>query len=673
MTLKISFRKLVIEELKQRAWLFVLSLLALLAAIPVNCAIRMESNLKYMRLVDGVTVDRKAFLRWLSEFLTFGGRNLVFVVILLAVLCGISGFTFLHSREKTDFYQSFPIPRKEKFLIQYVSGFIIFFVPFFIGQTAAYLLPLIRGYRVSQMAVKFLASSAYHTLFFLLIYHIVILAFVLTGKMLGGILGTGVLLVFSGAVRESMVQLGKIFFQTYTSEYSYIETTNILTSKFTPMRQYWEFGVNAMDGKPVGGTVLLVVLVTLLLFALDWWTYVVRPSEGAGKILAFPKLEPVVKVSVSVVGGAVIGGIVYTVEEIGTAIYVLVFIVAAILIYFTVEFIYHTDLQLIFKKKGSFAVMLALVGCVLAGYGFDVFGYDRYLPEKEEIREIGVTFPEMDMSFGHDYDSYNEYVQVVGKTEKAKEEIYELARTGREGLDMSGSEDMSVTEVIVRYKLENGATKLRRYYMDREVVVDSIVRICEDEKEREQLYGLQEIDTDKIVEMTVESADGKTRELYLSEEQKEKFIETYKEELMGMTVRDMNGSRYIFALSIDQMFTKESGSETWKETISSSHYIFDTMQKTLKLLKEYGVEIKTEIVPEEILEIVISKDDGQEAGASKEIDLSDKKAVDAVLKNITNHPGIIENRTEDGIYAEILFRNGVQQTYMFYKGLAPEI
>ena len=57
-----------------------------------------------------------------------------YIIFLLAVLCAATGYGHIHSREKLDFYHSLPLRRMQWFSISYLSGLLIFLIPYLINS-----------------------------------------------------------------------------------------------------------------------------------------------------------------------------------------------------------------------------------------------------------------------------------------------------------------------------------------------------------------------------------------------------------------------------------------------------------------------------------------------------------------------------------------------------------
>ena len=101
---------------------------------------------------------------------------------------------------KVDFFHSLPISRKKYFFVQYVSGVIIFVVPFIVSMLLCLLVGAVNGLLTGGVVLMAVRMTSFRILEYLAGYGTAILATVMTGKTLTAILGTAVFTVYIPAV-----------------------------------------------------------------------------------------------------------------------------------------------------------------------------------------------------------------------------------------------------------------------------------------------------------------------------------------------------------------------------------------------------------------------------------------------------------------------------------------
>ncbi len=139
MTSKNSFLASIRENNKRRLWVWMLSALFFVLAIPVTISItisRQMNNLKYLTEVYGVALAEDAMHERLVNSmcgqLGFSSALPVFTTI-IAVAAAIQGFSYLYSRKKIDFYMGMPVKRSKRFRIIWLNGVILYALPYFLG------------------------------------------------------------------------------------------------------------------------------------------------------------------------------------------------------------------------------------------------------------------------------------------------------------------------------------------------------------------------------------------------------------------------------------------------------------------------------------------------------------------------------------------------------------
>ena len=170
MTSKISCIKFIKEDLRQRAWLITIVSTITFLFQPVMLVIGINTRKKWLSdLPMGFT--NKDFKQWLFDFMGFQNNVLIFCVILFAILCGVSGFYYLHSKEKLNLIHSLPIRREKLFLIQFVSGFLIFLIPFTLNLLISLLNISFQGVLSLKLLKISFSAFGIHILFFLCLYN----------------------------------------------------------------------------------------------------------------------------------------------------------------------------------------------------------------------------------------------------------------------------------------------------------------------------------------------------------------------------------------------------------------------------------------------------------------------------------------------------------------------
>ena len=195
---------------KGQRWIPAFAMIAFLLAFPVAELILMgkwnersytQSQLSY--LYSSL---------WSSDFLTMGAA----VAAVTAFFAAVSGFWYLYSPRKVDFYHSLPVKRSALFLHRVLLAVLYYLVPYVIMEFAAVCIGAARGYYSLSIMKKALILLVLHLLMYLLVYFSTVLVIACTGTMLMGALAWAGLFTYS-IILAVMLQLsGHLFFDTCT-------------------------------------------------------------------------------------------------------------------------------------------------------------------------------------------------------------------------------------------------------------------------------------------------------------------------------------------------------------------------------------------------------------------------------------------------------------------------
>lgn len=647
MTSNISFSKLVIENILRRGWLFALSFLMLFVGEVIPTAIHLEEQLSYAD-ETGTTL---AILQ--AEFPNIvSGNSVSFLVILiplLGILIGATGLSFLHSTEKTDFFHSLPISRKKIFSVIYVSGLIIFVLPYIVSSACTLIVGGMYGVVTGQIFLRCLPPVLGGILGFLIFYHTTLLGMILTGNLVTGILGTFVLTVYGTVGSFLILAMADYFFATWFSA-----TGNILEKislYSSPGSLYVATLTSFVDGWFLSPLTIILPLFLVLSVALVWFLYLHRSSEAASQALAFPKTAPFLKVAISIPVSLAAGLLLtstYSLEH--REIWMFLFVLfAALLTCCIIEFIYHTDLKLIFSGKYSSLISVFGAVAILAIMHFDIFGYDTWIPDENKIESISwetnslynyfsYPTPEGKASLGQPDLLYDE----AGKIKNFKP-LYTLAKEGLDNLEKDicpntlyeNGLDGEYTPITLRYHLSNGKSRFRRYAVSYETAYHAFAELCTDEAYREFILPAFYLDGKQIQTVTATDVYYQPETLSLSGKEISELLELYKRDLMNASLSEMHTKFPIGELSfssperpmeeiagdelsaIDKVYLSRSYSSSNMHV--ESFYVYDSYVNTIKFLEDYGYTFRKEIKPEDILSIsLVTEDDYRQITDIKE-------------------------------------------------------
>ena len=618
------FVKWMKENTKQRLWSVALITLIFFFLFPVTMALNISSE--FSRL-DGSQADlaraaanlTRTFVSWCS--LENGG--LIMMMLLLAVVCGVSGFSWLHSKRKTDFYHSLPLRRETLFFVAFVNGILYVAIPYAVMLTAAALLVKSRGCAISW---SFVAESYFlHLSFFLLVYVTAIIAVLMTGNTLVSLLGVLVFFLWGPGVVMLLEGYRTEYYQTYYSTGEWAENWK----RVSPAA--WYIAAAGSD-RPVSMALwALLAAVILLLAALVLCRK--RPSEAAGRAMAFAISRPVIKFLLVVPIALSVSLMFFAMMKSGS--WAVFGLVSGLLIsYCVIEIIYNFDFKKLFAHRGQLAACAVAAAAVLAFFRFDLSGYDSFLPSRERVQSAGLYTRYLDPDAAVQYwvsPSLREsqaggYLYVDWKYPDSSEiadamqladldDVFAVAGQGVEdalalrGDYLNGTRslfaDREVQEngdeygtLLLAWHLADGRTVYRNYFMNLSAVMDSITRIHDSESYKEAIYPALSWTAEEIAGVNYSEAGEYFHVALETEEQKRMLLETYQKELRGLTEAVRRTESPVGALQfktnemqgmIDRV--RQAGSD-WADFNYYCYYpLYPSFTETIRLLDRLGTEV----------------------------------------------------------------------------------
>lgn len=622
MTRKISFFRLLSEDIKKRAWLLAISCITIFLMLPVELLL----NLDYAR---GLSADASSDLQaQFVQTVIFG--NDVFVTVVLcsiALLAGLSGFSYLHSREKLDLYHSLPLRRADWFRVQYTAGVLVCAVPYLVCIFLCALIGRASGAARTGDLGRMMEAYIVHMVCYILYYSAAVLATVLTGKIIVSVLlipmfyGLGPVCV---ALAEG---LASRFFSTYAGGAFwrngwtvYLTSTSILPqitsyssasgsglwSFFTPVG-YVINAENGMEEFLAGGVfpgirLLRLLLLTAAMVLIARMAFQRRKTETAGASLAFPVLETPIKLLVAV---PVALGCTLFVAQITSSftdlwLYASVLFGAAMACA-VMEFVYRTDLKEVLRARRSMGAALVISVLLISLFRFDWIGYDAYLPARESVSEMAVYYAGLDSraSYGEDGVTWpsDRLETLRSHTVETFAPIYELAQKGVKAAD-DGTE--SGTNVTVLFQLKSGKEVVRSYIVSAEDYAAAEGQLFDDASYVRKLYALYQVPVEKVETVQLETITGTTNAVHLTGSRREEFLAAYKEELLKADYSDFCGDKLVAQISFEY-----AGTEEGFTSYDGAYPVLKSFTETVAILEELGFQIPEKIKPESVSSVEV--------------------------------------------------------------------
>ncbi len=713
MTSRVLFSRLLKEELRKKIWIIAATLLAAILAGPVTFLLRYENYAEYMLPSELSTA--------MLELMRPSEVGDVLLTTGMAVLIAIAGYQYLFSKKQVDLYHSIPVKREKLFMVSYISGLCIYFGVYLIQTMILIMAAIGKGVFTNEAGIILLHTIAGNIVHFLLIYHVTIIAVILTGNILVSFAAAGTLLLYGLITSQIIWMYYTSYFSTY---YSIGSITGVALWKkipfISPIASYIYFvnSCSQFSDATVAqqvGHLIVTFLFSVILLVLAVYLYKKRPSEAAGKALAFRKTEVVIRMLIVIITSLTGGLLIVNINNKPDSTWFWFgLILACILSHCLIEMIYRFDFKAFYHHKIQLVICLLIAVFIGIIFREDLFGYDTYLPQVEQIRNAGIIFTNvdtdmMDYQFDHVDENgivYGEYD--MGESSQLKNYalqntavIQELGKLGIEqlnvldGLDnnyyksfgmdskgyMSDNPDEQKAQLyyVIRYTLNNGKNVYRHYAVDVESAKDLFAKIYDSEEYKEIAYDiipLQENDVFKRVE--VYDIWG-NKQLSLTKNEMKDFLTVYIDDMMHLTAEVLETEAPVARVS--PFFRVE----TYEESLGG-YYIYPSFKNTLNAMQKLGVNMEdmtTKINVEELESIKVN-DCGYLSEALGMTDQyspgkiyvntedEDQKMIEDLCNNLTNSNYTWSNLVlcpyEQRIEFELLYKTsgGIQKTGYAY-------
>lgn len=401
----ISLANLTLKVIKRHIWLLVLAAIGFLLNMPVAVALvwsNISGNDYIYSHLDGYAQD-------MCYVFNVGSAMIISVG---AVLAAFTLFRYLHNRRQVDFYHSLPIRREKLYAANLLAGLLIFLLPYVTAHLLA--LPLLAGSGMLTYIdmASYLSVIAVNILAYMVMFALASMAMLLSGNMGGALKILFSTYALCPIVSAMLLMMGN----TFLTDYANMGSAEMLLVRLSVIERYMvmmcnDSVVSVLWQDIVLGCVILAGAVVAGLFL-----YKKRDSECAGATLAFNWQKPIFKYPYVLLAGVLGAMTLYAVGDrslIWLAFGLLFFTVFAAQAF---EIAIARDFRAFKKNLRGTVVSLVLVSMIVGAYGLDVFGYEKWQPEADNVEAIFINAGSLDgVSFVNyrlrddyrgDYDDY---------------------------------------------------------------------------------------------------------------------------------------------------------------------------------------------------------------------------------------------------------------------------
>lgn len=595
MTSKNCFSKMIVRDLKERGVWLISSIILFLLIYPVQILMSLDAIASYMK---GEEEFYSRITEQFSSLMSFGNGIMYVVIVIMAFLLAMSGFWYVYSGVKTDFYHSLPIKREKLFLERYVTGILIFIVPYFISLMLGYGAGIMKEAGTSGILSLCAKGFITNVVLFLLLYNLAVLGVLLTGNLFTGVLAYGAFLSY-GILLESTISLTKYTFFT-----TYIENSRLSQTFLGKLSPLYVFDMILSNNKISMKDVSVVFGISVLFLVICMFVYKIRPTEAYHKSIAFKKLQPIIKVVVVIPVSACVG--ILSSEIVGQNFiwYVGGLLVTAVLLSFAMEFLYCLDIRECIRPKISTGLILGMLVIMAVALKLDLIGFDTYLPKESRVKNMSIY-------------------QLAKKAVAIQKEDKGTAVS-----EMTDSEELYFS---VRYEMKNGKEVYRGYCIPKdEENLKLIADIYDNWEFKRQVLPVEYVKEEKISSLDIADLQS-SHTSELSKETIKKLFKTCKNEWESATYEQLSNDKVLGFLRFYLDYDRENGDyDTGSRCVSVP--VYSSFQQTRKLLEQNGCKMMTFEDYDKVERIEISQHDDKTGDLGAILNVTDENQIREILE-----------------------------------------
>lgn len=569
-----------------------------------------------------------------SSLMSFGNGIMYVVIVIMAFLLAMSGFWYVYSGVKTDFYHSLPIKREKLFLERYVTGILIFIVPYFISLMLGYGAGIMKEAGTSGILSLCAKGFITNVVLFLLLYNLAVLGVLLTGNLFTGVLAYGAFLSY-GILLESTISLTKYTFFT-----TYIENSRLSQTFLGKLSPLYVFDMILSNNKISMKDVSVVFGISVLFLVICMFVYKIRPTEAYHKSIAFKKLQPIIKVVVVIPVSACVG--ILSSEIVGQNFiwYVGGLLVTAVLLSFAMEFLYCLDIRECIRPKISTGLILGMLVIMAVALKLDLIGFDTYLPKESRVKNMSIYINGLNGCYDYPEGAGEMYGTTSFLQNTRIEEfdaIYQLAKKAvaiqkeDKGTAVSEMTDSEELYFSVRYEMKNGKEVYRGYCIPKdEENLKLIADIYDNWEFKRQVLPVEYVKEEKISSLDIADLQS-SHTSELSKETIKKLFKTCKNEWESATYEQLSNDKVLGFLRFYLDYDRENGDyDTGSRCVSVP--VYSSFQQTRKLLEQNGCKMMTFEDYDKVERIEISQHDDKTGDLGAILNVTDENQIREILE-----------------------------------------
>lgn len=637
MTSKISFCKQVRQELRRTMWAVTLSIVGFLFCLPIPIAMIIQRYFEQINLHEqgilqygGTETAANILQNYGSQvqyYLEMLNPMVRFGIGIMAVLCGVALFRYLHDHRQVDLIHALPIKRERIFAVRFVTGIVAVLPVVILMRVLSAVVVAIMGFGAYIVPTSILQAIVTDCVFFVLIYAVCAVCTVLTGNTIIAVL----LSAWWMFIVPAMTLLWNGLLLSFTSTMASFSQLSVqLCTRTSPILQYAILGYNNQSliesynySSTTSVNLLLVIyaVVAVAHIVLAVLLFRARKSETAGQAIAFTKLKAPLKWSLCLLAGGC-GYLLFNAigKHVIWGIFGMLFL--AIIVHCFAEIVLQNDFKAIFAHKRQLVAIGVLLVGVFFGLQVDVIGYDSYLPKIDNIQGVQARISYQntytDANAGNYYNYYGEQYYLTDPEVIAA--VHRLGEIGIANADSniqndtySADDNVGCTYIVLFYDTLFGQTS-RQYTIEWTDEVKQLANTIRTSRQfiekNSQVYRVSQAWTQDQSAMEVRTPytpySGTAVATVYDTDIIVEIFQSLQSEMLTLTMEQRENEVPVLRLDARGYEMLDGGVNSRWHSIQDVG-VYPSFVNTLALIEKYTSIVPTKITAEDVSYITISR------------------------------------------------------------------
>ncbi len=578
MTSRVSFLNLVKETLRRHLAAVLITALVFFIHV-INFFIKVQNVLNVKIALDTMEGSMRAqemdyILKDLAK-ITLPSLGNAILAMLIGVYLAFDFFKYMHSKKETDFYESMPIKRNKWFFTLLTSSIGIYLVFSAVAIGIEFGIISAFGFGSGAFAGNLFWNFLCMLGAFLAVYVTTVLAMIMTGHSIIAFLGLGVFVSYIPIIIAYLMPVyAQVFFKTFV-----FEEPSVSFYYFSPVTLIYKaaYNWNTWNLKEHWTFLLGCFVFALLIGIVAYFLFKQRPSEAAGRAMAFEKINSGIRFLITVPLTLYIGLAFHEMVSFASgAWHIFGILFGGFLVHGIIECIFQFDIKALLSKKGQLLLTFALCLGFVVIFWTDAFHYDDYLPKAEAVESVSFEswlLNEREITWEKLQD---------GIRGDAVKDALTVVKDLRESSKDKGKREY-LDNFTVIYQLKNGAVRKRSYEFYGDTIPKSLDKLSATEEFKNDFCIFYHMDKINISALSV-SNGVKSTELKMSSDEMAEFCELYRKELEKQPLSSTLENQTVFELRVD--FSLNDYSRVYSER----YRIYDNFTETLSYLEKRNIK-----------------------------------------------------------------------------------